>query len=867
MKLGKPLPFLLTLRTLRTLRTLVAILFASALTVACSKKGAGTGTTGPRLGVGATCQSSTDCRTRLACDGITKTCVPNPSVLEGGTCSLSAECVTGYYCTQQGVCARSGQGALGAGCSSESDCASGLSCAQTGLTGACQKAGAGDVGRGCLGTSECMAGLLCIAGICSTASARPWAGAVCPVEEQTPRILFHVPRASDSALTGDFYRLPFPNDIRIKNGKVSLTGHPKPGARILPFDVVDRYLTAIEAESTGFGANQAIYFRFSKEFNPAGFPAGCSSDFVDITPGSPTYGMSPGFTCAGGGARSAYVCGPSMWVKPPLGGPLRPGNTYAVVVKKGVVDMAGAPFVPDDDFVAMLAAASPVDPELAAAHAAYKPLRDYLAATVVSGAPRFTAADLLVATVFTVEKYEDPLAAIDHAIAAIPAPPVTGLVHCGDPGVVSPCDDRLTGTAHVRGCLPEDVNPAFDTYQGIFGLPAFQRGTPPYLTPDDGGNIEYQTSTGGLAPEADGGAGYDGGASAGGPAMTALVQRTESVCFSLTVPKGVAPASGWPLVVYGHGTGGSYRSVVASGLAADFAVGAAPAGPNSTAGAVPVPMATLGYEGIMHGTRGAGSTVSVGELVYNFLNPRAARDNALQAAADLLAIPRALPGLAAGGLPIDAKRIALYGHSQGGNGASLVAARPSSYKTIVMSGTGGLLIHTLLGKTRPIDLPAVLPYLLGEAGAVDESHAVLNLMQMYFERSDSVNFGRRLFREPLAVAPQQNFLHVVGTKDSYSVINTQKAYGIAAGFKVAGTPVAGFGLPTPAPVWNNQDFASDFGPIYHSLTAAELQYEPDQSTDQSYDGHFVSTQNPAARAAIQQMLVTTFRDSIPTVSP
>jgi hypothetical protein len=80
---------------------------------------------------------------------------------------------------------------------------------------------------------------------------------------------------------------------------------------------------------------------------------------------------------------------------------------------------------------------------------------------------------------------------------------------------------------------------------------------------------------------------------------------------------------------------------------------------------------------------------------------------------------------------------------------------------------------------------------------------------------------------------------------------------------VAGTPVAGFGLPTPAPVWNNQDFSSQFGPIYHTLTAVELQYEPAAT----YDGHFVSTQNPAARAAIQQMLVTTFRDGIPTVSP
>ena len=37
--------------------------------------------------------------------------------------------------------------------------------------------------------------------------------------------------------------------------------------------------------------------------------------------------------------------------------------------------------------------------------------------------------------------------------------------------------------------------------------------------------------------------------------------------------------------------------------------------------------------------------------------------------------------------------------------------------------------------------------------------------------------------------------------------------------------------------------------------------------DTTYDGHFVPTQNPNSRAAIQEMLVTAARDGIPTVSP
>lgn len=848
---------------------------------ACSKLSASSSPdAGAGLGVGMACQSQSDCRSDLGCDSASKRCAPVPGVIAGGACTLSAECLTGNYCTQQGVCAPSGSGAVGAVCSSEGDCSSGLGCALSGLTGVCQSAGTGDVGRGCTQSTECMAGLMCITGVCSQAFTRPWAGAVCPADAKTAQVYFHVPRASDPAGNDDFYRLPFPNDIRLEHGKVSLAGHPTPGARILPFDLVQRYISAIEAESTGFGANQAVYFRFSKALDLASAPANCSANLIDITPGSFTYGLSPGFQCSAQVVPSAYVCAPNVWIRPSV--PLRPGTTYAAVLKKGFTDPTGIAFGPDDDFSAMLAPAAPSDPDLAAAWSAYGPLRDYLAAVKTAPATstmdRFTADDLVAAAVFTVEKYEDPLAAIDNAIANLPAPAITGMVHCGDPGVVSPCDDGLTGAAHLRGCLPEDsASASFDTYQGLLALPMFQKGTVPFLTPDDGGDIEYQVaSDGGGAtvppPSGDGGE-ADGGADGGvggvqaGPALAAVVQRTAPVCFSLTVPKGVAPPAGWPLVVYGHGTGGSYRSIVASGLAEDFAAGKAPAGLHSTAGAVAVPMATLGYDGVMHGTRAGGSSKPVGELVYNFLNPAAARDNALQAAADLMAIPRAVAGFAGLGIAVDAHRLALYGHSQGGNAASLVGARQSSYQTIVMSGTGGLLIETLLGKTAPVNLPAVLPPLLGEASAdpkqpaLTASDPVLNLMQMYFERSDSVNFGRRLFKEPGTGMTPHHVLHVFGTSDSYAVVPTQKAYALAAGFQVALPVLLDFGLPKVAPpVWNDEDF----GPFDH-LTAVELQYSPDPASP--YDGHFVSTQNPAARAAIQQMLVTTFRDGIPTVSP
>jgi hypothetical protein len=46
------------------------------------------------------------------------------------------------------------------------------------------------------------------------------------------------------------------------------------------------------------------------------------------------------------------------------------------------------------------------------------------------------------------------------------------------------------------------------------------------------------------------------------------------------------------------------------------------------------------------------------------------------------------------------------------------------------------------------------------------------------------------------------------------------------------------------------------------ITAVQAQYQPDK-----YDGHFVSTENAAARRAIRQMLGTFVRDGVPTVNP
>jgi hypothetical protein len=199
----------------------------------------------------------------------------------------------------------------------------------------------------------------------------------------------------------------------------------------------------------------------------------------------------------------------------------------------------------------------------------------------------------------------------------------------------------------------------------------------------------------------------------------------------------------------------------------------------------------------------------------------------------------------------------VYGHSQGGNAAALAVPYEPLFGTSVMSGTGGTLTFSLLAKKKPVDVAAGIPLLLGDP-KVDELHPILNILQMYFERSDAVNFGRRLFLDPPAGTPARSVLHIFGTDDTYAPVQTQRTYGLSAGFPVIDPPVDDYKLMrVTAPVKGNITTAGG------TITAVQAQFKPDAT----YDGHFVSTQNPTARHMIQQTLGTFVRDGQPTVSP
>jgi hypothetical protein len=783
-------------------------------------------------GVGEACTTSTECRPGLSC-GTGNTCEPTGTTAPGSPCILSAECAAGNFCAPPGVCAPSGTGVEGDVCSTDLDCKDGLRCDVVGLGGVCEPEGTKDLGAACTGSKECFGGLLCLSSVCAQVppGALPlgsfWQGASCGTETGPTTAFFRIPRGSGD---GDFYRLPFPNDIRTKDGHPDLSGYPTPGAGVLGFDAMDRYARALEGE-TGWGSYATTYFRFNAVVDLDSFQNGNVVHYVDVTPGDPAFGGERGYFWVLAFNRGSYVCENWLGVRTPDGSPLEPGHTYAVYLTKDGLAEDKTTILTSPDFDAMLSDSVPTDTAVAAAYPKYAPLRDYLKSAAID------KSTILNAAVFSVGEVQAPMEKIAAAAEAEPAPVFSGWVRCGD--APSPCAD-VTGN---RAC-PATLDPDFDELHALVELPIYQKGTAPYLNPEDGGGVD---TSGAVAKV-----------------------RSESVCMSMTVPKGTMPAAGWPVVLYAHGTGGSFRSHVNEGVAKALAT----ANPGSGA----VPMAVLGIDQVQHGPRRNGSTQSPDTLFFNFLNPAGARGNTYQGAADQLMLSRALAGLSLDAttsptgaeIKIDPEAVLFWGHSQGASEGLLAVPYSKSIHGAVFSGAGASLLNGLLEKTKPVDVSSALAFVLQDFGFEDKPtlyakhfNPALSIVQSYFDPVDPLNHAARLTANaPAGVTPHQVFVPF-GQGDSYSPPSTQIILAVAASLDVV-TPDASVTMPDDiggkvpySPVSGNVSVGPD------TFTAAVRQYAPDTT----YDGHFVAFKNASAKADVVKFLAQMASKQTPSVGP
>ena len=786
----------------------------------------------PMLGnIGDDCSGDEECNPGLICDE--SLCAAPGNVEEGMPCFRTAECAEGLYCDNiLAACAPSGEADLGGSCGTTGDCQAGLVCMPAGFSGQCGQPGELDVGDACEGYFDCIAGLGCAPNplepdsdpICQAGPPGlplPWPGVECADDEPGNfRVFFEVP---DGDVT-EFYRLPYPNDIRIQGGSPNLDGHPSPGDGILGFDIVQRYKEAIESNQDRFGLNAWTFLRFSErvDFDTLKSGDGATIYTVVLSPEHRRYADRIGMRWQASSGGNKYICQNWLAVRPGgnWGNPMDPNTTYAVVVTNGVRSEGGVDAAQDDDFASMLATSDPGG-DLSAAWSAYQPMRDWIADQGID------ASEIAGAAVFTTGDPTAEAAALTSA-ARSQVPTASELTLC-DGAATSPCDDGLDGDEHVRGCF--EAGNGYHEIHGKLSLPILQEGDAPYL--DSGGKV------------------------------SASVVRREDVCMGMTVPDAQMPAEGWPVVVYGHGTGGTFRGHIGNGTL-DIVNSIDVDGQT-------VQFLTIGWDQVQHGARRNGDETHPNELVFNYGNPDAAKGNFLQGAADTHAVLEYVASLNIGagesptGQEIRANPDQIYfiGHSQGGTTGPLALPWDSTARGAVLSGAGAGLSLAILEKTTPVNSPLAVAAVLSECGLqgcdeITTAHPVINLLQAYFDPVDPVNFGHLIAAEPVdGVTFPHHVFHTNGLGDTYSpnsgldaMARSLKATYILpfADAEIDGVPSAS--APFGGNVVHDPDTYSVLG----------RQYEPGD-----YDGHFVMFRNSDAQGDVAEFLGTGVTLGVPEV--
>lgn len=755
----------------------------------------------------------------------------------GDECIAWDDCANGLTCAYDGVCREVGApGTLteGSECAATVQCRFGLVCSGEAVCAEPGAAGTADFDEACTATPDCQLGLECVDDLCKGLEIPYWQGVDCGSTPETGafRVYFEVPEEGEPL--PDFYRLPYPNDIRaLDDDRIDLTGHPSPGPLIpLLGDVIGNMYRVIESETRGgFGANQSIYFRFSAFPDTGtlsfGLPGAGTVALVDITPGATSTTLHPSaFQIQSRG--TPYICDNWLALTPAEGRPLLPEHTYAAILSTGILDKDGHAPAQDADFPAMLEVQAPGDGRLDHGWGTYAPLRAYLAEHGI--APSTVAA----AAVFTVMDVSRAPGLVRAAVLAAPEPTLDDAIVCGagaDP-FADPADD-------TRGCSAPST--LFTEIQGTVPMPQFQEGTPPYKDFGDGGGLADPVA-GVLSPV-----------------------RTDAVHVALTLPNSVdMPEAGWPVILYAHGTGGNYTSFVREGLADALT--------EAEWGAQSVQFAMIGFDAPLHGPRAHPenfkqawldvdpSAYDADLLFFNPINLRAARDNVVQEAADLWTLTRLLGALQLSastsptGEPVrfDMSRLYFLGHSQGGTVGPMYAAWEPELDGVVLSGAGGLTVDALLDKTSPRDVRALVRAGLADP-AVSRTHPALSLAQQLADASDGVNQARFLFVDPPAGNPGRSVLQLFGLGDTYTPDSTQYALARAMGLDQ---------IPNGSSPLDNLPVVSfpTSGNVTGGLTGVTVLYAKPATAD----AHFVLFERAEAMATVRSFFSSAAVDGVPT---
>jgi hypothetical protein len=590
----------------------------------------------------------------------------------------------------------------------------------------------------------------------------------------------------------------------------TFTGFPNPR----PSTLLTSYVTAIDASLPGFSPAAPGYLRFTAPIDVGSLPAdpgaarsaGSSVQLIDVDPTSPNLGerrlVSLSFRATGDG----YWPDHTLAFMPTVGYPLREDTRYALVVTRAVT-AGGVPL----GVCAGLRQVLGLDPATSTAAALRDTWADAVGRVESAGIPRTSVAHL---TVFTTNHPTQQTRELrDWVVTNYPSPNLVQIARA----------DQTAGVV--------------DNYTGSYGpSPDFQAGDPPFLV--SGGNMVVDAN--------------------GAP----VVQRELELRVSLSVPRGTAcpmPAAGYPVVLYGHGTGGNYRTVVTSGFAEFLATYC---------------LASVGIDLVLHGTRPGGPCAARNNVapcniltesfaIFNPSNPTSLRNTNRQGAIDLVQLARlakggklAVPaGTSYTGQPVilDASRLLYLAHSQGAVSGMLTMAVDDQLWASVQSGSAAMATLSLLERSLPENLAPIIVtelYGAGSSATLDIFHPVMSLLQATLDEADPLHYAAAVITEPRAGFAPKGLLQVegVGTNgesDSYVSSHAIEIEALALGLPpllpmVRSIPEYAYSQLSPVQVTPTGLAGNLAG---GRATGALVQWEPpaapDGGTASDYDAHFV----------------------------
>lgn len=625
--------------------------------------------------------------------------------------------------------------------------------------------------------------------------------------------LFVVPSSLDELREERFFEHPFPSDVRREaDGSARFTGWPNPFQNVL----IGEYTKSTDHLLDGFSPAAPAYLRFTGPIDPTSLPkdppasiaADASVQIVDVDPASPEKGQRRLVQLHWQEAVTdgSYWQPNTLAVMPILGRPLRPKTRYAVVVTNKVRAKGGGTIARSSDLEEVLGT-RPASPRTQQTKDLFAPALGELASAGIA------ANDIVHLTVFTTNDPTAELFAIADDVKANVTPPT------------------------AADWTAKDSSADYDVYEGSYGpSPNYQGGTTPYRKPPDGGGFVFEN---------------------GKPKL----QGTFDLRFALAVPKAdkcPAPPSGYPVVLYAHGTGGDYRSFLDDGTGRALAQRC---------------LASMGVDQIFHGTRPGSPAPNdpqrdskIQLLFFNFDNAFAARTNNRQSAIDVVQQARlftetkvkvpANVSRTASEIGFDPGRVLFFGHSQGGLNGPLFLAASDLARGGVLSGAGSMLVVALLEKTKPVDVAGAVRVLLGladeeRAKELNVFHPGLALTQTIVDATDPIHYGAFITTTPRAgFAPKSIFqtegIAADGEGDTYAPPRGIEALAVSMSLPRVAPGVR----VIPEAQWANlADVSLSPSGVRGNLaggraTGALAQYPPRNGSD----GHFVVFDVPEARS-------------------